>query len=136
MSGIAARVVSSTPTYNAGEDQPLTQTTAGLLRTAAALDQTTATSLTATHANVSASASAVTLLAANSSRKFGSTIVNDSTAILYIKLGSSASATDYWVAIDGKTTVPGIASLPDGYTGIVTGIWASATGAARVTEMT
>lgn len=90
----------------------------------------------ATPANVSASATAVTLLAANTARKAGSSIVNDSTAILYIKLGSSASATDFWKAIDGKTTIPGDLDLPPGYLGIVTGIWASATGAARVVEMT
>jgi hypothetical protein len=90
----------------------------------------------ATGANVNASASSVTLIAANTGRKAGSKVVNDSTAILYIKLGSTASATDYWAAIDGKTTVPGEALIPDGYLGIVTGIWASATGAARVVEMT
>lgn len=91
---------------------------------------------TATGSSVNASATAVTLLAANTTRKAGSSIVNDSTAILYIKLGSSASATDYWKAIDGKTTIPGDVDLPPGYLGIVTGIWASATGAARIVEMT
>lgn len=91
---------------------------------------------TATHSNVSAAASDTPLLAANASRKPGSTIVNDSTAILYIKLGTGASATSYMVAVDGKTTVGGIFPVPDGYTGAVNGFWASATGAARVTEMT
>lgn len=90
---------------------------------------------TATQASVTSSASNVVLLAANAARKPGSTIANDSTAILYVSLSGAASTTNYWVAIDGKTTVPGIAVLPDGFTGAVNGIWASATGAARVTEM-
>lgn len=90
---------------------------------------------TATHSNVSAAASDTQLLAANTSRKPGSTIANDSTAILYIKLGTGASTTSYMAAVDGKTTVPGIFNVPDGYTGVVNGIWASATGSARVTEM-
>lgn len=91
---------------------------------------------TATHSNVSAAAADTVLLAANAARLPGSTITNDSTAILYIKLGGGASATSYWVAIDGKTTVGGNAILTDGYTGAVNGFWASATGSARVTEMT
>lgn len=91
---------------------------------------------TATHSNVVAANADTALLASNANRKPGSTIVNDSTAILYIKLGSGASATSYMVAIDGKTTVPGIFPVPDGYTGAVNGFWASATGSARVTEMT
>lgn len=90
---------------------------------------------TATQSSVAGSATSVTLLAANTARKSGSTITNDSTAILYISLNGAASTTNYWLAIDGKTTVPGVASLPNGFTGVVLGIWGSATGSARVTEM-
>ena len=93
-------------------------------------------SATATESNVAASASSVQLLAANTARLPGSGIVNDSTAILYIRLGATAaSATAYTFALDGKTTVPGWYPIPDGFTGAVQGIWASATGSARVTEI-
>jgi len=101
----------------------------------AALALVIPTITTVSYSNVAAATSDTLLLAANQSRKKGSTIANDSTAILYIKLGSGSSATSFMVAIDGKTTVPGIFSIPDGYTGAVYGTWASATGAARVTEM-
>lgn len=91
---------------------------------------------TATHTNVVGAAADTVLLAANASRKPGSTIANDSTAILYIKLAANgSSATSYWVAVDGKTTVAGVALIPDGYVGAVCGTWASATGSARVVEM-
>jgi hypothetical protein len=93
---------------------------------------------TATLANVAGSASSVTLQASNANRK-GLTIVNDSTAILYVKFGSTASATSYTYYLAGSAAgVPATLELPAGmvYTGIVTGIWASATGNARVTELT
>lgn len=86
---------------------------------------------TATLANVAGSASSVTLIASNANRR-GATIQNDSTAILYVKFGSSASSTSYTV----KMTADSYYEVPFGYTGIITGIWVSATGSARVTEMT
>lgn len=89
----------------------------------------------ATRTDVAASVTVVTLLAANGSRKPGSLVANDSTAILYVKLGAGASSSDFYAAVDGKTTVPGVLQIPDGFTGIVTGVWASATGTARMTEM-
>lgn len=92
-------------------------------------------SINATHTNVSASTNDTQLLNSNANRKNGTTIVNDSTSILYVKLGSGAANTSFWVAIDGKTTIPGIVSLPDYYKGVVNGIWESNTGAARITEM-
>lgn len=91
---------------------------------------------TATLSNVSASASSVTLLSANANR-LGATITNDSTADLYVKFGTTASATSFTVILDG---VAGVAKsyyeVPYNYTGRIDGIWASATGAARVTELT
>jgi hypothetical protein len=88
---------------------------------------------TATLANVAGSASSVTLQASNSDRK-GWSIHNDSSAILYVKFGSSASSTSYTV----KLIADAYYELPTTsvYTGIITGIWASATGSARVTELT
>lgn len=88
------------------------------------------TSGTATLSNVSGSASSVTLLSSNISRK-GATIWNNSTAILYVKFGSTASATSCTV----KMVADAYYEVPFGYTGIITGIWASATGNARVTEL-
>ena len=84
----------------------------------------------ATKANVAGSASSVTLLAANA-RRIGASVVNDSAAILYIDLtGGTASATSYSVQLAAGAYL----EVPFGYTGLITGIWASATGSARVTE--
>jgi hypothetical protein len=90
-------------------------------------------SATATLSNVSGSASSVTLLASNTSR-LGATIHNDSTADLYLKFGSTASSTSYTVKLTAQALyeVPG----PYIYNGIITGIWSSATGSARITELT
>lgn len=85
---------------------------------------------TATLANVAGSASSVTLLASNTDRR-GATIQNDSTAILYVKFGSAASTTSYTI----KMAADSYYEIPFGYTGIITGIWSSATGSARITEM-
>lgn len=86
---------------------------------------------TATLSNVSSSASNVTLLAANTAR-LGATIWNDSTAILYVKFGATASATSCTV----KMVADSYYEVPFGYYGIIDGIWASANGAARITEIT
>lgn len=99
-----------------------------------------ATSATSTPANVASVTAAAILLAANANRLPGSMITNDSTAILYILIGAvgavgNVSATNYTVAIDGKTTVPGVFFVPDGWLGVVQGIWVSANGFARVTEL-
>lgn len=95
-----------------------------------------AKSATATPTNVPAAITTTTLLAANANR-LGGSIVNDSTAILYILLGSgTASATNYSYVVDGKTTVGGTFEIPEGWTGAIQGIWATATGNARVTERT
>lgn len=92
---------------------------------------TTATAATATKSNVSGSASSVTVLAANTSRK-KYCVYNDSTAVLYLDLsGGTASATSFTVLVPGGGFYEN--SLPVG-TGLITGIWATATGAARVTE--
>lgn len=87
--------------------------------------------LTATLSNVNGSASSVTLLAANTAR-LGATIVNDSTVTLYVKFGATASTTSYTV----KLMADAYYEVPFGYYGIIDGIWASATGVARVTEIT
>ncbi len=91
---------------------------------------TAAKAATATLANVSGSITSVTLRASNASR-LAVECVNDSTAVLYVKYGSAASTTSFT-----KKVMAGEAFREDIYTGIITGIWESATGAARVTELT
>lgn len=87
---------------------------------------------TATLSNVNAATSSTTLLAANSSR-LQFLIYNDSNSILYLKFGSNASQTSYTVEIPGNTLYEPQVPL---YTGIITGIWQTTNGAARVTELT
>src|SRR4249919_2110329 len=87
-------------------------------------------SSTATKANVAGSASSVTILAANTAR-LGASIKNDSSAILYVDLtGGTATSSSYSVDLVAGAYF----EVPFKYTGLITGIWASATGAARVTE--
>lgn len=89
---------------------------------------------TGTNSSVSDSASSVTILASNANR-LGATISNDSSAALYLLLGStSASTTNY----SARITQYGYYEVPFGYTGQINGIWASDPndGAARVTELT
>ena len=88
---------------------------------------------TASLSNVSSSASNVTILATNANRK-RVVIVNDSTATLYLKFGATASATSYTYLLYGGDIYES-PSFPV-YTGQIDGIWASANGAARVTEFT
>ena len=84
----------------------------------------------ATLANVSSSASSVSLFAATAAAK-GRTIYNDSTQVLYVKFGATASSTSYTVqlAAGAYYEVPQPA-----YSGAVDGIWASANGNARLTS--
>lgn len=86
---------------------------------------------TANVSTVSATTSTATLAAANTNRE-GLYIFNDSTATIYVKLGTSASTTDYTFVMyeNGYYEMP----LPV-YTGAVTAVWASATGQARITEL-
>jgi hypothetical protein len=86
---------------------------------------------TGTLANVASSATSVTVLASNAAR-LGATIHNDSTEILYVKFGTTASATSYTV----KMVADAYYEVPFGYTGRIDGIWANANGNARVTELT
>lgn len=87
---------------------------------------------TPTLANVSASASSVTLFAANTAAK-GRILFNDSASALYLKYGSTASATSCTYKIPANSNW----EMPPSpvYTGIITGIWDTATGNARITEL-
>ena len=90
-----------------------------------------ARSSTATTSNVAGSASSVTLLSANTSR-LGATVYNDSTATLYLKLGTTASTTSYTIQLRRYDYY----EIPAGYTGRIDGIWSAASGSARITELT
>lgn len=91
---------------------------------------------TSSTTSVASSASNVTILAANNARK-GATITNDSSVVLYIKLGTTASTSSYTVVLAGAVAAPfAYYEVPFGYVGIIDGIWASATGNARITELT
>lgn len=85
---------------------------------------------TATLANVSSSASSVTLFSANGGAR-ARAIYNDSTAVLYVKFGATASATSYTVQMEADAYYEFPQPL---YGGRVDGIWASANGSARTTE--
>ena len=84
---------------------------------------------TATTARVPAAITATVLQAANADRK-GITVFNDSTAPLFVKLGTNASPTDYTVKLYKDDTY----EAPFAWIGVVSGIWTAATGAAQVTE--
>jgi hypothetical protein len=96
---------------------------------ATSLPVTIASSSTPVLTNVTGSSSSVTLLAANAAR-VGATIFNDSSANLYIKPGTTASTTSFTVLMLPNSYY----EVPFGYIGRIDGIWASATGNARVTE--
>lgn len=88
-----------------------------------------ATAATSTLSNVAGSASSVTLIAANTARK-KVVMYNDSTADCYVKYGSTASSTSFtWLMAAGSHIEE------TEYNGIITGIWTSATGNMRVSEI-
>lgn len=82
--------------------------------------------------SVNDTASSTTLLAANTNR-LGASVQNDSTVVLYLKLGATASTSSFTVQMAAASYY----EVPYGYTGVIDGIWASdASGAARMTELT
>ena len=92
------------------------------------------TSSTTTVTVVSDTASSTTILASNANR-LGATVENDSSAVLYLLLGSgTASSTNYTVRMIQYSYY----EIPYNYTGQINGIWASDPndGGARVTELT
>ncbi len=91
---------------------------------------------TGTASNVASSATSVTVLAANVLRK-QAIIYNDSIEVLYVKFGTTASTSSFTVPIlpGGMCFLP-ICENNKVYNGRIDGIWASANGFARVTEIT
>lgn len=87
---------------------------------------------TSTTSSVAASVTNTVLLPSNSIR-LGATIYNDSSSsLLYVKLGSTASNTDFTV----KIFPLGYYEVPYGYTGEIDAIWSVASGFARIDELT
>jgi len=124
---------SSPSTLSSGQVGTVGITTDRKLKVSGSFTAGAITASTPTLTNVSASATSVQLLAANASR-LGATIFNDSTSVLYVKFGATASATSYTVQLQAYAYY----ELPTTaiYTGEIDGIWVTATGAARVTELT
>lgn len=88
-------------------------------------------STTAAQTSVAGSATTVTLLASNANRKAYS-IFNDSTQILYVSFAATSTTSAYGVKL-----YPNSAYLSDFiYTGVISGIWAAANGAAKMVEFT
>lgn len=74
----------------------------------------------------------ITLLAANAAR-LGATIMNDSTKTLFVLCAPGIPS-----AVNNSFSVsPGmLIDVPDKYVGIISGVWQSVNGNARVTEFT
>lgn len=85
----------------------------------------------ATLANVASSGTNVTVFAAATGRVNMRTVFNDSTQVLYLKFGATASSSSYTVQLSAGAYY----EFPQPvYGGQVDGIWASANGNARVTS--
>jgi len=90
------------------------------------------TSGTATLSNVAASATSVSILASNTSRK-GAIIQNDSSSAMYLAYAATASTTAYTVKIPANTGFE--MPITPVYTGAMSAVWDTATGSARITEL-
>jgi len=87
---------------------------------------------TCTTTSVGDSASSATLLSSNADR-VGATLYNDSPSACYVKMGTTASATDFNV----KMSPGGYYEVPFGYTGRIDAIWVTdAGGSMRIGELT
>lgn len=93
---------------------------------------TTARPATSVTSSVAASISNTVLLPSNTAR-LGATIYNDSSSsLLYLKLGATATTTDFTV----KMLPLSYYEVPYGYTGEIDAIWNKASGFARIDELT
>lgn len=90
-------------------------------------------SATSALTSVAGSATSVTIKASNTSR-VGLIVVNDSSSVLYLAYAATAAANAYTYRLNAYETFEMPPSMI--YTGLVTGIWATATGNAYVTELT
>jgi hypothetical protein len=83
----------------------------------------------ATVARVSTSTASASLLASNASR-LQAIVCNEASAVLYVSFGSSASTTSYVTQV-----FPGATLFVDNYTGQISGVLATGSGNAQVTEL-
>lgn len=79
--------------------------------------------------SIAASATSIELLASNSDRVEG-IIYNDSTSNLYVLMGSGATTSNYTIKLETDESL-----VIDRYTGVVHGVWDSAVGSAKVTDI-
>jgi hypothetical protein len=90
---------------------------------------------TAAVTSVAASATSVTVIAANTNRRGLKLHSVTSSAVCYVRFGTTAAT----ASLGGHSLdiQPGyLYEDPDGYKGAITAIWASATGGLNVTELT
>jgi len=73
-----------------------------------------------------------TVLLLNNASRIAASIYNDSTSILYVKFGTGATSSSYKTPLNASTYY----EIPGGYTGIISGFWATLTGSARISEET
>jgi len=89
-----------------------------------------------TPSSVASSTTSVTLMAANANRR-SLTIYNNSTANLFVCFDATATEAACKVPLSGKVNgIGGFYEMPTGqiYTGVISGIWASANGNASIYE--
>lgn len=85
----------------------------------------------ATPSNVTASTTSQLFFSSSSARRLA-TIYNDSTAVLYVIFGSgAASSTSFTV----KMAPDSYYEVPEVFRGQISGVWATATGSARITQV-
>lgn len=85
-------------------------------------------SSSATRTVVPSSITSVVLLPARARQ--GASILNDSTANLFVAFGTAGTVTDFSVKILPGAVYP----LPLAYTGVINGVWDAVNGQARITE--
>jgi hypothetical protein len=123
-----ARANAAVPAWTEGNQVLLSTTLSGLLRT----EDTPNRSTTSTNTSVARNAASVTLLASNTGRK-GGTIYNDAAANLFIIFGATATTAAFTARLQNTDYY----EIPFNYTGVISGIWASAgAGNALMSELT
>lgn len=79
---------------------------------------------------VTASTTSATILAANGGRRT-TVIFNEGSAKVFIKLGASASTTNYTIQLGAG----GSFIIPEGYTGIISAVFSTNTGNVQISEL-
>jgi hypothetical protein len=124
------RVATVAPSYTNGALQPFNCTTAGQLKVATAgLNSATSVS------TIVAAATSSSLLLATNAARTGGNVVNDSSAVMYLKLSAGASSISYDYYLAGSVGgIPAQFEIPIGWTGPIYAAWSTSAGSARVSE--